>query len=166
MKTVFNTAIRQATELTRKQNVIEATRMIKRALSVRGHAHSPGEQSPESSRLIELQTNVAESSERFEQPRQDSRIAGAALRNAAAERQPAARMKMPLGEVLKLLRQGDLPSFGLALAPLVKSRKVPRVPVPDGAAYLARTFACAAGSRDYKVYVPSHTDRRKVPLLI
>src|SRR6059058_2166203 len=111
MKTVFSTAIRQATELTRKQNVIEATRMIKRALSGRGHAHSPGEQSPESSRLIELQTNVAESSERFEQPRQDSRIAGAGLRNAAAERRPAARMKRPLGEVLKLLRQGDLPIF-------------------------------------------------------
>jgi poly(hydroxyalkanoate) depolymerase family esterase len=166
MKTVFSTAIRQATELTRKQNVIEATRMIKRALSGRGHAHSPGEQSPESSRLIELQTNVAESSEGFEQPRQDARIAAAGLRNAAAERRPAARMKRPLGEVLKLLRQGDLPSFGLDSAPLVKSRKAPRVPVPDGAAYLARTFACAAGSRDYKVYVPSHTNRRKPPLLI
>jgi poly(hydroxyalkanoate) depolymerase family esterase len=75
-------------------------------------------------------------------------------------------MKRPLGEVLKLLRQGDLPSFGLDSAPLVKSRKAPPVPVPDGAAYLARTFACAAGSRDYKVYVPSHTDRRKLPLLI
>jgi poly(hydroxyalkanoate) depolymerase family esterase len=165
MKTVFSTTIRQATELTRKQNVIEATRMIMRALSERGHAHSPGEQSPKSSRSIELQTSVAESSEGFEQPRQDARIPGAGFR-AAAERRPAARMKRPSGEVLKLVRQGDLPSFGLDSAPLVKFRKAPQVPVPDGAAYLARTFACAAGSRDYKVYVPSHTDRRKRPLII
>ena len=28
-----------------------------------------------------------------------------------AERRPAARMRRPLGEVLKLLRQADLPSF-------------------------------------------------------
>jgi poly(hydroxyalkanoate) depolymerase family esterase len=166
MKTVFGTAIRQAAELTRKQNVIEATRMIKRALLGPGHTHSPGEQTPESSRLIELQTHVAERSEGFEQLRQDGRIASTGLRNAAALRRPAARMKRPLGEVLKLLRQGDLPSFGLDSAPVEKSRKAPRVAAPDGAAYLARTFACAAGSRDYKVYVPSHTDRRKLALLI
>jgi poly(hydroxyalkanoate) depolymerase family esterase len=75
-------------------------------------------------------------------------------------------MKRPLGEVLKLLRQADLPSFGHDSAPFVKSRKAPRVPVPDGAAYLARTFTCAAGSRDYKVYVPRHIDGRKRPLII
>ena len=73
----------------------------------------------------------------------------------AAEQRPAARMRRPLGEVLTLLRQADLPSFGLDSAPFVKSRKAPLVPVPDGAAYLARTFTCEAGSRDYKVYVPS-----------
>ena len=48
----------------------------------------------------------------------------------------------------------------------MKSRKVPPVAVPDGAAYLARTFACEAGSRDYKVYVPSRKFGRKRPLII
>jgi poly(hydroxyalkanoate) depolymerase family esterase len=166
MKTVFSTAMRQATQLTRQKNVIEATRVIQRALSGRGHALSPDEQSPKSARLIELQTNVAESSGGFEQPQQDARIASAGLRNAAAERRPSARMKRPLGEVLKLLRQGDLSSFGHDSAPFVKSRKAPRVPVPDGAAYLAGTFTCEAGSRDYKLYVPSHTDGGKRPLII
>ena len=166
MNTVFSTAMRQATQLTREQNVIEATRLIQRALSGRGQALSPGEQSPESSRLIELQTNVAESSEGFEPPRQDARIASARLRDAARERRPAARMRRPLGEVLKLLRQANLPSFGLDSAPFVKSRKAPPVPVPDGAAYLTRTFTCEAGSRDYKVYIPSHADGRTLPLII
>ena len=166
MKSVFSTAMHQATQLLREQNVTEATRVIQRALSGRGHALSPDEQSPESSRLIELQTNVAESSGGFEQPWQDAGIAGAGVRNAAAERRPAARMKRPLGEVLKLLRQADLPSFGLDSAPFVKSRKAPLVPVPDGAAYLTRTFACEAGSRDYKVYVPSRKFGRKRPLIV
>ena len=58
MKTVFSTAMHQATQLMREQNVIEATRVIKRALSGRGHALSPDEQSPKDSRLIELQANV------------------------------------------------------------------------------------------------------------
>ena len=166
MKTVFSTAMRQAKQLTREQNVIKATQLIKRALSGPGHALSLDEKSPKRARSIELQANAAESSGAFEQPRQDARIASAGLRDAAAERRPSARMKRPLGEVLQLLRQGDLPSFGSDSARFVKSRKAPWVPVPNGAAYLARTFACAAGSRDYKVYVPSHKDRRKLPLLI
>jgi poly(hydroxyalkanoate) depolymerase family esterase len=166
MKTAFSTAMRQATQLTREQTVIEATRLIKRALSGRGHALSPDERSPESTRLIELQTNTAESSGGFEQPRQDAIIANAGLRDAAAERRLAARMKRPLGEVLKLLRQADLPSFNPDAVPFVKLRKAPTVPVPDGAAYLTRTFTCEAGSRDFKVYVPSQRGRRKRPLII
>ena len=166
MKSVFSTAIRQATQLTRAQNVIEATRVIQRALSGRGHAVSPGEPSPENSRLIALPTDVAESFEVFEPAQQDARIASAGLPGAAADRRPAGRMRRSLGEVLKLLRQADLPSFGLDSAPLAKFRKTPPVTVSDGAAYLTRTFACEAGSRDYKLYIPSHMDGRKLPLII
>jgi hypothetical protein len=131
MKTAFNTVMRRATQLMREQNLVEATRVIKRALSGRGHALSPDEQSAERSQLIELQTNVAESLGAFEQPRQDVGNTSAFLRDAPAERRPSARMKRPLGEVLTLLRQGDLPSFGLDSAPFVKSRKAPLVPVPS-----------------------------------
>ena len=115
MKSVFSTAMRQATQLTRAQNMIEATRVIQRALSGRGHAAPPVDQSRESARLIALPTNVAESLEAFEPAQQDARIASARLRDATPERGPAARMRRPLGEVLKLLRQADLPSFGLEL---------------------------------------------------
>ena len=65
---------------------------------------------------------------------------------------------------MKLLRQGELPSFGPDSAPFVKSRKAPPVAVPDGAAYLARTFTCEAGSRDYKVYVPSRKLAPEAPV--
>jgi poly(3-hydroxybutyrate) depolymerase len=83
-----------------------------------------------------------------------------ACRDAGADRRPAARMRRALGEVLKLLRQADLPAL------LAKFRKTPPVTVPDGAAYLTRTFACEAGSREYKLYVPGHMDGRKLPLII
>jgi poly(hydroxyalkanoate) depolymerase family esterase len=83
-----------------------------------------------------------------------------ACRDAGADRRPAARMRRALGEVLKLLRQVDLPAL------LAKFRKTPPVTVPDGAAYLTRTFACEAGSREYKLYVPGHMDGRKLPLII
>jgi poly(hydroxyalkanoate) depolymerase family esterase len=164
MKTDFGAAIRRATQLTREQNAVEATRVIQRALSGRGHAASPGGQSPETGRLLELRTG--ELSRGFETPPQEDRIASPRSRNAATERRPAARVRRPLGEVLKLLRQADLPSFGLDSAPFVKARGAPTAPVPDGAAYLTRSFACAAGSRDYKVYVPSRADGRKLPLII
>jgi poly(hydroxyalkanoate) depolymerase family esterase len=166
MKNVFSAPMRQATQLTRAKNVIEATRLIKRALSGRGQALSPDERSPKNARSIELQANAAESLGGFELHRQDARIASARLRDAAAERRPAARMKRPLGEVLKLLRQADLPGFGLDSAQFVKTRKAPPVPVPDGAAYLTRTFTCEAGSRDYTIYVSSQRGRQKHPLII
>ena len=170
MNTVFSTSMRKATQLTRGQNVIEATRVIQRALLGRGHARSPDEKSSESPGPIELKANFAESSGVFEQPRQDARIASAPLREAAAERWPTARARRSLGEVLKLLRHADLPSLGLGSKPFVRSRITPPVPVPDGAAFLTRTFTCEAGSRDYKVYVPSQAasraDGRKLPLIV
>ena len=82
------------------------------------------------------------------------------------DRRLAAWIRRLLGDVLKLLRQVDLPSFGLDSAPLAKFRKTPPVTVPNRAAYLTGTFACEAGSRDYKLYIPSHMDGRKLPLII
>jgi poly(hydroxyalkanoate) depolymerase family esterase len=164
MKTAFSTAMRQATQLTREQTVVEATRLIKRALSGRGHALSPDERSPESTRLIELQAHAAEGA--LEQTRRDAGMARASSPDALSEPRSAARMKKPLGEVLMLLRQADLPSFNPDAVPFVKLRKAPTVPVPDGAAYLTKTFTCEAGSRDYTIYVPSQRGHQKRPLII
>lgn len=164
MKTMFSAAMRRAMQLTRERNVVEATRVIQRALSGRAPPLGGG-QAPESSRSFELQSHVAERSTESEAPRQDAGMASARLRDAAAERRPRARLKRPLGEVLTLLRQGDLP-IGLDQTPLVKARRAPTPPVPHGAAYLTRSFACEAGSRDYKIYVPGHADGRARPLVV
>ena len=106
MNTVFSTSMRKATHLTRGQNVIEATRVIQRALLGRGHARSLDEKSSESPGPIELKANFAESSGVFEQPRQDARIASAPLREAAAERWPTARAEKVAGGSLEAIASG------------------------------------------------------------
>ena len=97
MKTVFSAAMRHATKLTRAQNVIEATRVIQRALSGRGRDFSPDQQTSESPRLITPPTNGAESADAFEQPQEDAGIARPHFRASTAEQRPAGRMKRPLG---------------------------------------------------------------------
>jgi poly(hydroxyalkanoate) depolymerase family esterase len=166
MKTVFGAAMRHATKLTRAQNVIEATRVIQRALSGRGPDFTPDQQTPEGPLLIAPPTRGAENVDAFEPPREEVGIASPRFRASTAEQLPTGRMRRPLGEVLKLLRQANLPNFGHGAAPFAKSREAPLAPVPQGAAYLTRTFTCAAGSRDYKVYVPSNAEGRTLPLLI
>jgi poly(hydroxyalkanoate) depolymerase family esterase len=64
------------------------------------------------------------------------------------------------------MRRADLPNFGLDSAPLAKFHKTPPATVPKKAAYFTRTFTCEAGSRDYKLYIPSHLDGRKLPLIV
>ena len=166
MKTVFGADMRHATKLTRAQNVIEATRVIQRALSGRGPDFSSDQRTPESPLLIAPPTNGAKSADASEQPLQDARIERGRSQASTAEQPPTGRMRRPLGEVLKLLRQANLPNFDHGAAPFAKSRKAPLVLVPQGAVYLARTFTCEAGSRDYKVYVPSNAEGRTLPLLI
>jgi poly(hydroxyalkanoate) depolymerase family esterase len=58
------------------------------------------------------------------------------------------RLRRPLREVLRTLREGRQ-----ALAP--KGAPAPAPHVPEGAAFVTRSFACAAGVRDYRLYVPS-----------
>jgi hypothetical protein len=157
MKSLFSGAMHKAAQLTRNQNVIEATRVIRRALSGR---LSPQERSPENSQSIELSSGEVARSAR------SASVTGTNGRDRGAERRPPVRVKKPLGEVLELLRQANLPSFVPQSNPLVKARGAPPVVVPDGANFLTRTFACEAGPRDYKVYLPSRMNRSKRPLIV
>jgi poly(hydroxyalkanoate) depolymerase family esterase len=159
MKTVFNAAMQRATELTREQNVVEATRLIQLALKEKDPEASPGGQSPESPRLVELRVS-AEHSRRLSAPVENARIIRARPGDATSERAEQ-RPKI----LSKLLRRVETPT-GFDPAILRDHRTPPSAPVPDGAAYLARTFACEAGSREYKVFVPSHADGRSLPLVV
>ena len=99
MKTVFGAAMRHATKLTRAQNVIEATRVIQRALSGRGPDFSSDQRTPEGPLLIALPTRGAENADAFEPPREEVGIASPRFRDSTAEQPPTGRMRRPLGEV-------------------------------------------------------------------
>jgi poly(hydroxyalkanoate) depolymerase family esterase len=164
MTSDFSTAMRRATELVRGRNVLEATRLIQRALSGRGRADPSGDAPPESPRLIAPPPGASHAAEAVEPSRREARTAAAP--ETPAEAPTVQRVRRPLGEVLKLLRQADLPRFGGGRAPMPASPKARPIPAPDGAAYLTRTFANEAGSRDYKVYVPSNANGRALPLIV
>ncbi|MDQ6703020.1 MAG: PHB depolymerase family esterase [Pseudomonadota bacterium] len=147
MKTIFDTAMRKAAKLAQNQHVIEATRVIQRALGGRNPAHAPDPQ-PAGARPADSAQPIAGH-------------ASAGGRELLPTR-GLSRAARPLGEVLTQLRRAR-PS----LAPSAKPRKTPIAPpLPAGAAFLTGTFSCAAGSRDYKVYLPSHGNGRKRPLLV
>lgn len=59
------------------------------------------------------------------------------------------RPRRRLGEVLRALREGQAWSLPGVAVP------APAPEVPEGAAFLARSYASAAGARDYRLYVPS-----------
>ena len=71
----------------------------------------------------------------------------------------------PMGDIAATLDRARLPSFGLDGLARVRPRKP--LEIPEGAQYLSRSYACAAGRRSYKLYVPSrdHAGGRR-PLVV
>jgi poly(hydroxyalkanoate) depolymerase family esterase len=175
MNTIFDAAMRKAAKLTSRQNLVEATRVIQDAIAGKGNgagnetpndagkkgASSPDESSVKGTLALDFKSDV-KSPGAFGAPWEEASAAGHGLfpRDASAF---ADRMVRPIGEVLELLRHGA-PSFGFGVRPqpLVK----PEVSTPDGALFLTRSFNCEAGARDYKLYIPSDADGRKLPLVV
>jgi len=70
-----------------------------------------------------------------------------------------------LGAVLKLLRTATASAPGtFMLSGMATSSKPPAI--PKGAQYLARTHRCAAGARDFKLYIPARQPRGPKGLIV
>ena len=69
-----------------------------------------------------------------------------------------------MGDVAATLGQAELPSFDLDGLAGVRPRKA--LKIPDGAQFLNRSYACAAGSRSYKLYVPHRHHAGRPRLLV
>jgi poly(hydroxyalkanoate) depolymerase family esterase len=139
----FAAAMRAATKLTRAQKLMEATRVIQSALLLgRGQT----------------------------EPADEPGIEGQAIENFMIDITPdvtraaVVPARWPVGDVAATLGQARLPSFGLDGLARVRPRKP--LEIPDGAQYLSRSYACAAGRRSYKLYVPSRQQAGRRPLLI
>src|SRR3990172_7337419 len=163
----FADAMRAAMNLTRDQKLIEATLVIQSALS---GGHPVPSESPSEAAAISLaiETHVIDLTAEVIEPEM---MASAELDadTRSEQSQPsriAAWAAGPLGEALATLRHTELPRFSLDALAGVRPRKA--LEIPDGAQFLSRSFACAAGSRNYKLYIPrrSHTGRRALLVML
>jgi poly(hydroxyalkanoate) depolymerase family esterase len=143
--------VSEATRLTRAGQLVEATALLQRMLR--------GESAPEPSdsharvapaRLkpptIDVKANVVEEKE----SRRTTRVFSAPL-----QRKSAARF-----EGLK-----DFPRLNLR-GPLTRAPPATTDIAPEGTRFIAGTFRSADGSRNYKLFVPSRSQEKPLPLVV
>jgi hypothetical protein len=139
MKMDFADAMRAATKLTRDQKLMDATRVIQSALLLGREPTEPQDQQAVEVRAIEpLTIDIVPN--------------------------VAPTVTLPVGDVAATLGRVRLPSFELDGLTPIKPRKP--LEIPDGAQYLSRSYACAAGRRSYKLYVPSRQHAGRRPLVV
>jgi poly(hydroxyalkanoate) depolymerase family esterase len=145
-------AMRAATQLTRAQKLMEATRLLQSALSGGEVAPSapphaqPARGRAIEGRVIDLTPNITA---------RDLTVPFPGKPDASSEGwrpQPLTKAG-PLEGLVGTLAQGKLESINLDALAGLKPRKA--LEIPEGAQFLSRSFTCAAGSRSYKLYIPS-----------
>jgi len=148
-------AIGRATESVRANNLAEGLRHIQGALSPRdrdrGHASGPGPSAADTigdsaARLIDGEV-VGRGQAGLSSTR------GSAGDFQSAQPGPSHRRRTPLPEVLGILGRG-LSADAFRTLPGGHGR-VGVPPILEGAQFVERTFSCPAGSRTYKIYIPS-----------
>jgi poly(hydroxyalkanoate) depolymerase family esterase len=155
----FANGMRAAMRLIQAKKLAEATRVIQNALSGRKQSAPPAEPAGPvraiGGPVIDLTAAVVEP-EVTNVPEGDANIAPGSPSAALWARR--------MGERVPAHGDIGLARFNLEALKVARPRKI--VEVPDGAQFLSRSFACAAGSRDYKLYIPRHLPENGRALLV
>ncbi len=155
----FAAAMRRAALSTRAYDVVEATRTIQDALMRQAavgtcHAPRPDPSSRESKsrpalRLIDPNAEIIE----------PSKVPEPSTASVGGSRRPLRRLRRPLGEVLRIVREGRLSTeaFGFltGFESLRTKTRCPPPPIAEGAQFVTRSFSGAVGARSYKLYIPA-----------
>jgi poly(hydroxyalkanoate) depolymerase family esterase len=155
----FAGAMRAAANLTRARKLVEATSVIQRVLSGRSASESPSKPAAIKDNVIDLtaETIDAETMASAE-PKADTR----------SERSWPSKIAQwnagPLGKTLAELPRSTLPHFNLDGLTVARPCKAPEI--PEGAQFLSKSFASAAGGRKYKLYIPRHPQTFRRALLV
>ncbi|WP_112875472.1 alpha/beta hydrolase family esterase [Paracoccus endophyticus] len=76
------------------------------------------------------------------------------------------RLHKPLGEVIRILQEGGKGLTLDGLPGLGRPLQAPEPPMPEGARFLDQSHSCAAGTRRYRLYVPSTADEGLQGLIV
>ncbi|MGG5819531.1 extracellular catalytic domain type 1 short-chain-length polyhydroxyalkanoate depolymerase [Falsiroseomonas sp. HW251] len=173
MNAILPNHMLEATRLTREGKLTEASALLQRLF--RGEApadtaatvrqDTAGQAAGRLPRVIDVDPETGEASGPAPAP------TAAEPRTAATGRWPAAglgtaTMQMPEGlrGFLDQINQGGLAQGLGALAQGAMSRTAE--PLPDGAQFVAGSFSSDAGTRGYKLYIPSTYRGEAVPLVV
>jgi poly(hydroxyalkanoate) depolymerase family esterase len=177
-------AMRQAVRATRAQKLVDATRIIRNALSgplsmSNVDGAESARQTSSTSPMSRLNGFGLEMLEPFDEPQARASAAPPHLdpsiasvppptRKEPARTTASQRLRKPLGEVVKILRAGRMVAPKLeafpGLRPMTGRAAVP--PVAQGAQFIHRSFTCSAGSRKYKLYVPASVSDQPRALIV
>jgi poly(hydroxyalkanoate) depolymerase family esterase len=161
----FADAMRTAMTLTRNQRLLEATRVIQRALSGREPVSSESPSEAQVGRLA-LENKVIDLTAEVIEP--ETMASAEREVDARSEQSQPSRIAAwgagPMGKALAKLRRTTLPHFSLDGLTVGRPREA--LEIPEGAQFLSRSFACAAGSRNYKLYIPRRPQTGRRALLI
>jgi poly(hydroxyalkanoate) depolymerase family esterase len=142
---------REATRLTRAGQLVEATALLQRMLQ--------GDSAPGSTSRSAAQAPLP----RLEPPTIDAKA------NVVEEREtrPFSQAASAQGTKRPAPLDGMMKFSGLGLrAPIGRAPPSTSDIVPDGTKFTAGTFSNAAGSRTYKLFIPSRSQGQQLPLVV
>ncbi len=148
----FANGMRAAMRLIQAKKLMEATRVIQSALSAREQP-TPSAKRAGTMRAIEGPV-IDVTAEVLEPEVTNVPESGASIAPGLSLPPSAAVWARRMGEMVPAHGDIGLPRFDLEALKNARPRRI--VDVPDGAQFLSRSFVCAAGSRDYKLYIPRH----------
>jgi poly(hydroxyalkanoate) depolymerase family esterase len=175
MTNKFAAAMRRAASATRVFKVLGATRIIQRTLATGVLAgfrsqlrENPAFVRPASRKktVVGIPALPAPQANRGKQQKPGSRKTPATVEG---HRRVPKHLRRPLGEVLETLRKASAQLTSMARHPFALPDVVARtsdVSVPKGATFTARLFSCAAGSREFMLYVPASAPEKPQGLIV
>jgi poly(hydroxyalkanoate) depolymerase family esterase len=161
----------EAMRLTRAGRLADATTLLQRLLRDEGPDPSSGPAHGEDLPVVDLQPVTVGATDAKalagppqSEPRADQASgAFASLPSAWQGRAPGA-IRMGLGETLRRLAARVVPADG---EPWTGPSPTPGpAPLPDGAAFVTASFTNQAGTRSYKLYLPSGRAGQRLPLVV
>ena len=143
--------VREATRLTCAGQLVEATALLQRMLQG-GSAPTPESRSASQARLPRLDPLTIDATANVVEEREAPQIAP--IRSAQGRRR-----SLPLDGMR------DFSGLGLR-SPITRAPLSPSDIVPEGTRFIAGTFSNAAGSRTYKLFIPSRCQGQRLPLIV